>query len=82
MRIDCTKIFRGGITADTALRLGRWFGTSAEFWFDLQKLYELRRARREIDSRLEKLPRLADRKPKSTHIPTRLSRDEAKLTSS
>jgi antitoxin HigA-1 len=32
-----------GITADTALRLGRWFGGSPEFWLNLQSLYELRR---------------------------------------
>ncbi len=32
------------LTADTALRLARWFGTSAEFWLNLQKMYELRLA--------------------------------------
>jgi antitoxin HigA-1 len=32
------------LTADTALRLSRWLGTSAEFWMNLQKLYELRLA--------------------------------------
>src|SRR4051812_42354505 len=32
---------RRGITADTALRLGRYFGTSADFWMNLQKNYEL-----------------------------------------
>ena len=42
-----TGIINGqrAITADTALRLGHWFGTSAEFWLNLQKLYELRLAR-------------------------------------
>ncbi|MCA3269065.1 MAG: HigA family addiction module antidote protein [Thalassospira sp.] len=41
-----TQILNGarGITADTALRLGQWFGTSAEFWLNLQKSYELRLA--------------------------------------
>ena len=41
-----TAIINGqrSITADTALRLGHWFGTSAEFWLNLQKLYELRLA--------------------------------------
>jgi antitoxin HigA-1 len=34
------------ITADTALRLGRYFGTSPELWLDLQSDYELRLARR------------------------------------
>ena len=33
-----------GITADTALRLSQWLGTSAELWLNLQKLYELRLA--------------------------------------
>jgi addiction module HigA family antidote len=32
------------LTADTALRLSQWLGTSAEFWLNLQKLYELRLA--------------------------------------
>ena len=32
------------ITADTALRLSQWLGTSAEMWMNLQKLYELRLA--------------------------------------
>jgi antitoxin HigA-1 len=42
-----TAIINGqrGVTADTALRLGHWFGTSPEFWLNLQKLYELRLAR-------------------------------------
>lgn len=32
------------LTADTALRLARWLGTSAELWLNLQKMYELRLA--------------------------------------
>jgi len=41
-----TQILNGqrGITADTALRLARYFGTSAEFWMNLQQIYELRLA--------------------------------------
>lgn len=35
-----------GITADTAIRLARYFGTSAEFWMNLQSNYELRIERR------------------------------------
>jgi addiction module HigA family antidote len=60
-----TGIINGqrGVTADTALRLGHWFGTSPEFWLNLQILYELRLARREIGGRVEKLPRLKGRKP-------------------
>jgi addiction module HigA family antidote len=52
------------VTADTALRLGHWFGTSAEYWLNLQKLYELRVAQREVGDRLAKLPTLSDRKRK------------------
>jgi antitoxin HigA-1 len=42
------------ITADTALRLGIYFGTSAEFWLSLQASYDLKRARREIGDRLRR----------------------------
>jgi len=49
-----------GITADTALRLGHWFGASAQFWMNLQQLYELRRAEAEAGDRIAKLPRRAD----------------------
>lgn len=41
------------ITADTALRLGRWFGTSANFWMNLQKNYELHKAEQELSSEIE-----------------------------
>ena len=36
------------ITADTALRLGKSFGTSAELWLGLQMEYDIRRARRDV----------------------------------
>jgi antitoxin HigA-1 len=41
-----TQILNGrqSITGDTALRLAHFFGTSAEFWLDLQSLYEIRLA--------------------------------------
>jgi plasmid maintenance system antidote protein VapI len=42
------------------LRLGHWFGTSPEFWLNLQKLYELRVAREEIGDQVKKLPKLAN----------------------
>lgn len=51
-----TAILKGqrGITADTALRLARYFGTTADFWLNLQKDFELRQARevaqQEIDA--------------------------------
>lgn len=52
---------RRAITGDTALRLGHFFGTSAEFWLNLQKLYELRVAEQEIGAVIKELPRLRDR---------------------
>jgi addiction module HigA family antidote len=48
---------RRAITGDTALRLGHWFGTSAEFWLNLQKLYELRLAENEKGAEIKKLPK-------------------------
>ena len=42
-----------GITADTAMRLSRYFGTSAEFWMNLQTHYELRLERRSLHAELE-----------------------------
>jgi addiction module HigA family antidote len=58
-----THILNGqrAITGDTALRLGHFFGTSAEFWLNLQKIYELRVAEREVGADIRKLPRLRDR---------------------
>src|SRR5437660_9318082 len=62
-----TAILNGqrGVTADTALRLGHWFGTSAEFWLNLQKLYELRLAWNEVGGRVKRLPTLAERRRKN-----------------
>lgn len=45
------------LTADTALRLARYFGTSDEFWLNLQKLYDLDLARQRIGSGLKGIPR-------------------------
>jgi addiction module HigA family antidote len=59
-----TEILRGrrGITGDTALRLGRYFQVSPDFWMNLQKLYELDLARREIGEGLASImPRSGER---------------------
>ena len=55
-----TEILNGrrAITGDTALRLGRFFGTSGEFWLNLQKLYELRLAEQKSGSIIARLPTL------------------------
>ena len=42
------------VTGDTALRLARYFGTTAEFWLGLQKAYELEKAKREALADIEK----------------------------
>ena len=47
-RITQVLAGRRAVTADTALRLGRFFGTGPELWLNLQKLYELDKARLEI----------------------------------
>jgi len=41
------------ITADTALRLSRYFGTSAELWMNLQALYDLEKTRDEIEEQVQ-----------------------------
>ena len=53
-----TEILNGrrAVTGDTALRLGRFFGTSGEFWLNLQKLCELRLAERKNDAAIAQLP--------------------------
>lgn len=48
---------RRAVTADTALRLGHWFGMSAEFWLNLQKQYELRLAEKLGGAEIRRLPR-------------------------
>ena len=56
-----TQIVRGrrGITGDTALRLGHWFGMSAEFWLNLQTAYDIRRAGELAGAEIAALPRRA-----------------------
>jgi addiction module HigA family antidote len=56
-----TEILNGqrAVTGDTALRLGHFFGTSPEFWLNLQKLYELRLAEQKSGEAIKGLPTLA-----------------------
>jgi addiction module HigA family antidote len=51
-----TAIVKGtrGITAETALRLARYFGTSAQYWLNMQKFYELEVAEREFEAKIRK----------------------------
>ena len=55
-----TEILNGrrAITGDTALRLAHFFGTTAEFWLNLQSLYELRMAQKKAGKSISRLPTL------------------------
>jgi addiction module HigA family antidote len=57
-----TAILNGqrAVTGDTALRLGHFFGTSAQFWLNLQALYDLRVAEQQAGDTINSLPTLAD----------------------
>ena len=57
-----SQIIQGkrSITGDTALRLGHWFKTSAEFWLNLQTAYDLRIASKEVGGIVAKLPTKPD----------------------
>src|SRR5229473_3117291 len=60
-----TEILNGqrAITGDTALRLGHFFGTSAQFWLNLQSLYDLRRAEQKVGKSIRILPTLKKHAP-------------------
>jgi addiction module HigA family antidote len=51
------------ITGDTALRLGHWFGMSAEFWLNLQSAHDLRIAEQEAGAEIEALPVRPEQRP-------------------
>ena len=53
-----SQIIRGkrAITGDTALRLGHWFGTDAQFWINLQAQFDLAVADQETGAKIRKLP--------------------------
>ena len=57
-----TEILNGrrAITGDTALRLAHFFGTSAEFWLNLQSLYDLRIAQKKAGKIIRRLPTLKE----------------------
>jgi antitoxin HigA-1 len=56
-----TQIMQGkrAITGDTALRLGHWFGTSAQFWLNLQSAYDIRVAEKSSGAEIKRLPKRA-----------------------
>jgi antitoxin HigA-1 len=53
-----TQIIHGcrGVTGDTALRLGHWFGASAQFWLNLQSAYDIRVAKEKAWQEIAQLP--------------------------
>jgi addiction module HigA family antidote len=62
------------ITADTALRLGRYFGMSADFWMNLQSAYELDLARQQSGKSIQRIPQRGGR-------PAEPGRERAKVAS-
>jgi addiction module HigA family antidote len=54
-----TEIIHGrrGISGDTALRLGHWFNTSAQFWLNLQAAYDIRLAEAKAGAEIAQLPK-------------------------
>src|SRR4029078_10510815 len=59
LRVPATRIgaivkCERAVTADTALRLARFFGTSPEFWMNLQTMYDLSKAQRESGASIER----------------------------
>jgi addiction module HigA family antidote len=59
LRVPASRInaiVEGGrsISADTALRLGHYFGISPEFWINLQSTYDLRIARRQLEEQIQR----------------------------
>jgi antitoxin HigA-1 len=53
-KINEIVLGKRSVTADTALRLSRYFGTSAELWMNLQALYDLEKTRDEIEKQVAK----------------------------
>jgi addiction module HigA family antidote len=60
-----TQILNGtrAVTGDTALRLAHFFGMSAQFWLNLQSLYDLRLAQQKVGKSIKALPTLKKREP-------------------
>ncbi len=58
-RINEIVLGKRAITADTALRLAHYFGTSDHFWMALQASFDLEEARKKLGSRLKQLERAA-----------------------
>jgi addiction module HigA family antidote len=60
MRVNKICHEQCGVSADTALRLARYFGTSVEFWTGIQAHYDTERAKMELGDRLEQEVKVLD----------------------
>ena len=58
-RINEIVLGKRAITADTALRLARYFGTSEQLWMGLQADYDLEEARKQIGRKIDRIEKLA-----------------------
>jgi addiction module HigA family antidote len=60
-----TQIVQGkrAVSGDTALRLGHWFGTSAQFWLNIQSAYDIRVAAQQAGAEIARLPTRAAPQP-------------------
>jgi antitoxin HigA-1 len=66
------EIVRGrrGVTADTALRLARYFNTSAEFWLNPQTFYDLRMAQAKAGRQISRLVKPREEQPDASSSPS------------
>jgi len=61
-RVNDIVLERRAITADTAVRLGRYFGTTAAFWINMQTSFDLRKAENQLGRSLLRITPLKSRK--------------------
>jgi addiction module HigA family antidote len=78
LRVPATRISeivneRRGITADTALRLGRYFRMTPEFWMNLQSQYDLESARDSVEAEIHKVVTPAPRDRKTGGLKQRMT---------
>jgi antitoxin HigA-1 len=78
-----TEILNGerAVTGDTALRLAHFFGTSAQFWLNLQSLYELRVAAQKAGGTIARLPTLRGLRRTPSAAAERLGRRRSRSVS-
>lgn len=65
------------ITGDTALRLAHWFGTSPQFWMNLQTLYDVRIAEEVAGTEIETLPTKPEKSPTADNRRPKSLQDQA-----